>query len=496
MGAAGLAISGGSIASALGDRFNEMMRSLEQRAGVVDTPDATVQGMDMQDRLIRLVGQAYGGENEEQRATRRGEVSEALARASITHGVEQETLLGGLEAAQEKFGEIESTLVNIDRIAELHLATGASVAGVTRTLGEFGRQMNVAKEDYRDLAGVIVSAAKDGSVEFNDFAEQFSAQIGNFRRTTGRGGMEGAREFAAVVETIGAGGQDAEGTRMLLDNLLGKMQNADVQRNIQRRGRVDLFNADGTMRNMADVFEDIAHSPQFDTPAERQQIFGIDRQANMAVGILMDEVIKAEREGRANPIRALQESNAEGGNAIVDAIMSDLESSAGHQQRRGAMAEKAGLMGQSEEQARTAQHGMDVRQNIREMLPHIGGMVGDNPFFGAMINPLRWVAEQKSELRGRDDLVGDAFRLEGASSEAFGAQPLGNALQAIEKFVFGSTGKSANEARETTITDESAERIARAIGREVGNALRSKPVGTGGASTLPRGGDGGARGRE
>lgn len=229
--------------------------------------------------------------------------------------------------AHGQFSDISFFTQNQDLIAQTANALNSNVADVTEMVGRFKTQMGITNDQIPELIGALTTASQEGAIEVEDMVGSFAPMIGEFKRATGLEGMAGARAFFANAQVLGTGGRGGEGSAVLMQNMLAKLNSADVQRNLQRAGIRMRDRRTGEFVGLPSIIEQLVDNRRTDTATELQGIFGRDMQANQAIGILMDEVRKARAEGRANPLQSLADSSSGNGLQLISNIDDALRNS-------------------------------------------------------------------------------------------------------------------------------------------------------------------------
>lgn len=276
--------------------------------------------------FIRLANQAgLSGD-------RRDVLRNNIISASRQNMIAPEQVLAAMNTAQNRFSNLDFFARNVNQFAAVASALNTPMDDIVGAVGEFQRQMGVTAQEVPELIGMMAAAAQNGSIEFNDISQEFGTVIGNFARTTGAQGMEGARQFIGIAQTLGAGGASSAETATLAQNMLSRFADPRVLRRLQSKG-VNVFEGEGPNRRFVGVDSVVAQMTQNQRfqgqgrAAALRAVFGEDMQANTAIGILMSETDKARREGRQNPIEALAASSASQGNAMIEATNRDLRGS-------------------------------------------------------------------------------------------------------------------------------------------------------------------------
>lgn len=317
---------------AIGATALNEVRGFGSTLGVRSREEMVQRSLAFERNLIRLGGQA-GLSDEQREATR-----ERILSVSQRTQADPSDILAAATAAQNRFSDFTFFQENAERFAEASNALDVPMADIVGAVGEFKRQMGITSEEVPELIGAMTNAAQKGSIEFSDVSAEFASAIGTYSRVTGQTGMQGAREFLAGAEVLGAGGQGASESATLMQNLLAKLANADVQRNLRRAGVT--MERDGQFVGLANLVEQLSSNRRTDTATELQGVFGRDMQANQAIGILISQYRQAQSRGAVNPLTDIANSNAIEGNAVIDRTQAALlNSTSGRARQIGVNAE-------------------------------------------------------------------------------------------------------------------------------------------------------------
>lgn len=269
--------------------------------------------MEFNTRMVRLGAQ--GGLDEQAQ----GQLRERVFSAARSSAVDPMQIMRGLEVAQNRFSNLDSFAQNVELFAQAANALDTPMEEIVGSVGEMQRQFGLTAEETRSVVGMMTEAARNGSVEFGDVSAEFATTIGTFARTTGATGMGAVSQFLGMAEVLGAGGASGGQSAMLAENLLSKFSNADVLNRLRASGVNTGFDAsgNGAFVGLENVVAQLTASRQFMrsdgtvNTAALQQIFGSDRQANDAIGILMQQA------ARGNTISAAGAGNAEAGLGLI-----------------------------------------------------------------------------------------------------------------------------------------------------------------------------------
>ncbi len=322
----------GAGALTLGMTGVNEVRGFGSTLGVRSREEMVQRSMAFERGLIRLSGQA--GLSPQQQAATRGRIMDISGRTQV----DPMDMLETATMAQNRFSDFSFFEQNAERFAQASNALDVPMQDIAGAVGEFRRQMGVTSAEIPELIGAMTAAAQAGSIEFSDVSAEFASAIGTYSRVTGQTGMQGAREFLAGAEVLGAGGQTGSQSAVLMQNLLAKLANADVQREMRQRGITTTRN--GQFVGLNDLVQQLSTNRRTDTTTELQGVLGRDMQANQAMGILISEQRKAAAEGRTSPLLEIAGSSATQGNAVIDRTQAALlNSTSGRARQIGVNAE-------------------------------------------------------------------------------------------------------------------------------------------------------------
>lgn len=306
-------MAAGSAAIGVGSAVVDRARQYQSTFRLPSRDEMVQNMMDFDYRMIRLGAQ--GNLDAQQQDQLRSRIFDA-ARSSATDPMQ---IMAGLEVAQNRFSNLDAFTQNAALFAQASNALGTPMEEIIGSVGEMQRQFELSAEDTRNVVGMMTTAAQRGSVEFGDVSSEFATTIGTFARTTGQGGMGAVQQFLGMAEVLGAGGASGGQSAMLAENLLSKFSNADVLTRLRSAGVNTGFDASGNGQfvGLEAVISQLTSSGQFMrsdgtvNTAALQGIFGSDRQANDAIGILMQQA------ARGNTISAAGGGGAQPGLDLI-----------------------------------------------------------------------------------------------------------------------------------------------------------------------------------
>jgi hypothetical protein len=172
-------------------------------------------------------------------------------------GIGADELLAGLEGSFNRFNNLETVVANIDRLANVALATGSSFENIVGAVGAAERQFNLTTAETATFADMMVQAGAEGSIDADALAGAFGSTLGSVRRGTGVGGLEGARQALGIAEVLGAGEFNAAEAATHAERLVRSLNRDDVRANLAEVG-VNVTDSSGAMRPIADITRDMS----------------------------------------------------------------------------------------------------------------------------------------------------------------------------------------------------------------------------------------------
>lgn len=312
----------GTAALAAGDAVVGRARGYQSSLGIQSRDQLVAGFVDRQERLIRLSANSGLGTDV---------LQSTISQASQGALTSQDDILSALETAQASLVggnvDLQHFVDNVERFSRASRAAGGSTEDWTIAVGQMERQLNVSASDSEELVGVLVAAARAGAIEAGDFAQQFSGILSQFRVLRGDQGtgIGGAREFGAVAQALGQGGQNPAEVRTLMANLVRGLSRGQTQRGIERAlGDRNVFDQQGRLTiDIGELVQRMAADSDFRSAAGRERIFGRDAEFNSAIVGLMER----SNDPNFSTIGELQSVNAQEGQQVVNDFFSQLNAS-------------------------------------------------------------------------------------------------------------------------------------------------------------------------
>ena len=289
----------------------------------------------------------------------------AVARST---GTDTGELTEGLSIAQERFSALAPFAENLEQIALAARAVDAPIGDMVGAIGEFQRQLGVSSEEIPTLLGLMADGMNEGSLSAGDVAANFSSLMSTF--TTLRGdagrGVNGATEFLATSQALGASGAGPEGARVLMENMMSQLSRTDTQRELERTMHDrNLFNDRGQMQvSFGELVQRMADNPRMQNASVMQRVFGNDVQGARARNFLLEQTRTT-----GNPIEALMSASADRGNAFIGQVNQGIDASAAGQ----AMRIRANA------EANFAENGDDLLQGMIDMVEPMAELTSEYP---------------------------------------------------------------------------------------------------------------------
>lgn len=267
-------------------------------------------------------------------------------------GADLTSLVDALGIAQNRFSNLQGFADQLDSIASASRAVGAPVGDMVGALGEFERQLGVSSEDIPTMLGVLADGMNQGSLEAGDVAAAFSPIMSDFASLRGEGGrgVTGATEFLAVAQALGNSGAGPEGARTLMQNMMSGLRRQSVQSGLERNlGDNEIFNDQGQLTiDLGELLRRMSASPNMQSAAVMEQIFGQDMQAAQARNTLLERLRNGD-----DLIGNLMNTSASRGTEFLQTTNRRIDASAAGESARIAANAEATFFDNSEDFIRT-----------------------------------------------------------------------------------------------------------------------------------------------
>lgn len=332
----------------------------------------------------------------------------AVARST---GTDTGELTQGLSIAQERFSALQPFADNLEQIALAARAVDAPIGDMVGAIGEFQRQLGVSSEEIPTLLGLMADGMNEGSLSAGDVAANFSTLMSTFttlRGESGRG-VDGATEFLATSQALGASGAGPEGARVLMENMMSQLSRTDTQRELERTmGDRNLFNERGQMQvSFGDLVQRMADNPRMQNASVMQRVFGNDVQGARARNFLLEQTRTT-----GNPIEALMGASAERGNSFINRVNGRLDDSAAGQ----------ALQIRANAEANFAENGDELLQGMIDMVEPMAELTSQYP---RATEALGFFRDAIGSVTGALGSIGLASLIGGGGTAAAGAAGAG-----------------------------------------------------------------------
>lgn len=149
-----------------------------------------------------------------------------IAAASVTSGVSQEDITGGLESFVQRTGDLQTGIANLQNLTTAAAATGASVTDLAGVAADLSQKFDIKKpQDMADALAVLAFQGKKGAFELRDMANTFPQLAAAAARAgmSGKGGMRLLGGLAQITRSVTGSGEEAStALQMALGQLVAK----------------------------------------------------------------------------------------------------------------------------------------------------------------------------------------------------------------------------------------------------------------------------------
>ncbi|NRA02913.1 MAG: phage tail tape measure protein [Myxococcales bacterium] len=326
-GAAGAAIGAATGVAALGARA--------QGAAGVDSLEGRLKtGTTFRKDLIRKSNEAKITDEE------RVALEAKMVAASKDTNISLTELMAGMGQAQTRFDKFSQFGNNIGAIASAAHATGESVSDMVGVLGTATNVLQLDEAGQREFLDLLVSTSQRGAIGVGDFATTLAPVLGSFAiATAGKdqikegGGIDIAREFFAVAQTVGGASQaGASETATMVQRIVSELQKTDVQKKLRKKAGIEVLKEDGTLKSIGEVARLLSTSAKFNDPrkgaALQSEIF---REIRGKKGILFmaNAITNSQDADGGNTFTKLRDIKAGEGDAFIDKTNKQLKAEAG-----------------------------------------------------------------------------------------------------------------------------------------------------------------------
>lgn len=135
-------------------------------------------------------------------------IGEAARRIAAETGLASETVLAGARAFVDLAGAEHYSEATMRMLARTAQASGAAIGDMATVAYSLTNALKVKPEELEDVIGGLINQSKDGTIHFQNMAQEIIALGPKFARF-GVLGREGASELGAFLQIAGSGFKDA-----------------------------------------------------------------------------------------------------------------------------------------------------------------------------------------------------------------------------------------------------------------------------------------------
>jgi TP901 family phage tail tape measure protein len=214
----------------------------------------------------------------------------SIGKLSIETGKSREDILGGARAFVDLAGAAALTDSAVSTIARTSAATGSDVKDIATVMYSLTDAMKIKPAEMESTLSGLVNQSKDGSVHFNQFAEEIIAIAPQFARF-GQTGRTATMQLGAMFQVMRSGFKDPAETATGMSGIFkGLVLHADK---FAKAGvKVYDVGKDGTkhLKPLSEIFAAIDKSKLIKDPTLLQKAFG--RGEGMRAYQIFDEHLK------------------------------------------------------------------------------------------------------------------------------------------------------------------------------------------------------------
>jgi len=194
------------------------------------------------------------------------EIGAAARHAAEETGLASETVLAGERAYVDLAGAENASAGSMRTLARTAQASGAAIGDMATVAYSLTNALKVRPEELEDVIGGLINQSKDGTIHFQNMAEEIIALAPKFARF-GTLGREGAAELGAMVQVAGSGFKDAAEASTGIQGLFRGLQLHEKL--FRKAGVATLYlGKDGAkhLRPLEDIVADISRSKLMKDP--------------------------------------------------------------------------------------------------------------------------------------------------------------------------------------------------------------------------------------
>lgn len=269
-------LAGGALVAGAASAAYGRVQSYASTFGAKSNEELASNAISFQRRSI-LVSD-MGGQSAKERAAMQRKVLATSARTGVDAG----ELLAGLEVAQDRFSDLKGFTTILDDLANISVATGASVDSVVGAMGVMRRQFGLTDDEMQQLGGSMVQAADLGNISFQDVADNFAGALGAMGRNANLKGISGATTALGISQALGASDVSASEASTLGVRLVSSLNDVKVQDALRKSFGVSVTEGGvrgGALRGIPAIMREFVKAGVMDPSkgALRQKIFTEER---------------------------------------------------------------------------------------------------------------------------------------------------------------------------------------------------------------------------
>lgn len=206
-------------------------------------------------------------------------------------GIAAAEVLRGERAYVDLAGAENASAASMRTIARTAQATGADVGDMATVMYSLQNALHIPPGDLENVMGGIINQSKDGTVHFQQMAQEIIALSPIYARF-GKTGREGAVEMGAQLQIVRSGFKDASEAAVGLKNM---WRNLQLHADKFEKGGVKIFNTDAaghkTLRPISEILHDISKAKLNFDPQKLMKAFGRG-ESERAYRLLTEQVDK------------------------------------------------------------------------------------------------------------------------------------------------------------------------------------------------------------
>jgi len=218
-------------------------------------------------------------------------LGQSAREASTATGINALEVLRGERAYVDLAGASKASAQSMRLIAAASQATGADVSDMATVMYSLENALHVSGPEMEYVMGGIVNQSKDGTVHFQQMAQEIIALAPIYARF-GRTGREGANELGAQLQIVRSGFKDSAEAAVGLKNM---WRNLQLHSDKFEKAGVKIFDVDKDghkkLRNVAVILKDISKSKLDFDPHALMKAFGRG-ESERAFRLLEEQVDK------------------------------------------------------------------------------------------------------------------------------------------------------------------------------------------------------------